>query len=100
MFQIVIQLTENHRVAGNNSKQHRFLELLKRLRTGDSTEDDWHLLLTQQPSKIPSIDRFSDALRLFSAMKMLPNTTVTNLMNLENQLLASMPDTLLMQLKR
>ena len=49
MFHTVIQLTENHRVAGNNSKQHRFRELLKRLRTGDSTEDDWHLLLTRQP---------------------------------------------------
>ena len=65
MFHTVIQLTENHRVAGNNSKQHRFRELLKRLRTGDSTEDDWHLLLTRQPSKIPDMDRFSDAVRLF-----------------------------------
>ena len=61
MFQTVIQLTENHRVAGNNNKKHRFHELLRRLRTGD----DWHLLLTWQPSKIPDIDRFSDAVRLF-----------------------------------
>ena len=65
LFNTVVKLTVNHRVAGQNKDQVRFRELLDRLRTGDSTNKDWKLLLTRQPGNIKNLQEFEDAVRLF-----------------------------------
>ena len=65
MFTLVIKLSVNQRVQGVNIEQTQFRDFLMRLRTGDSTEADWHLLLTRQPSRIQNLTEFHDATRLY-----------------------------------
>ena len=48
-----------------SSEQVRFRNLLLRRRKGESTIDDWKLLLTRQPSHIINPCEFEDATRLF-----------------------------------
>ena len=47
MFDKVIKLTENQRVSGGNQEQIAFRDFLFRLRNGETTPDDWQLLLTR-----------------------------------------------------
>ena len=65
MFDQVVKLTVNQRVQGMSSEQVTFRDLLLRLRKGESTIEDWKLLLTRQPSAITNLDEFKDATRLF-----------------------------------
>ena len=65
MFDNVVKLNVNQRVQGNSPEQARFRELLLRLRKGESTVDDWELLLTRQPTKVDNLSEFQDATRLF-----------------------------------
>ena len=65
MFDNVVKLTINERVQGTDLKQKQFRELLLRLRKGDSTETDWKFLLSRQPTNVPNIADFGDAIRLF-----------------------------------
>ena len=65
MFDKVIELDDNYRVQEGNKEQVVFRQLLRRLRTGDSTETDWHILLSRQSSEVGNISEFSDAIRLF-----------------------------------
>ena len=65
MFDKVVELTHNFRAQGETSQQVEFRELLMRLRTGESTENDWKLLLTRQPSAVENISDFENATRLF-----------------------------------
>ena len=65
MFDKVIKLTVNQRVQGSSLEQQQFRDLLLRLRKGESTIEDWQLLLTRQPSNVANIIEFNDAIRLF-----------------------------------
>ena len=65
MFDNVVKLNVNQRVHGHNPEQTCFRELLLRLRKGESTVDDWKLLLTRQPSNVDNLSEFKDATRLF-----------------------------------
>ena len=56
MFDKVVKLTANQRVQGSSTMQ---------LRTGDSTEQDWQLLLSRQPSLVANLDEFDNAIKLF-----------------------------------
>lgn len=47
MFDKVVKLTVNQRVQGTYPEQVQFRELLSRLRKGESTVQDWRLLLTR-----------------------------------------------------
>ena len=49
---------------GCSSEQEKFRDLLQRFRKGNSTTQDWQLLLTRQPSNV-SVADFEDAVRLF-----------------------------------
>ncbi|XP_028404097.1 uncharacterized protein LOC114526773 [Dendronephthya gigantea] len=73
MFEKVVKLTVNQRVQGVTSEQIIFRELLLRLRKGESTIDDWKLLLTRQPSKVTNIKEFEDATRLFYSNEQVAN---------------------------
>ena len=64
MFDKVVKLSQNQRVQGSKPEQVSFKELLERLRNGDSTMEDWQLLLTGQPSAVPNVNEFQNA-RLF-----------------------------------
>ena len=65
MFNTVVKLKINQRVQGSTPEQTKFRELLNRLRTGDSNQDDWKLLLTRQPAIIKGITQFTDSVRLY-----------------------------------
>lgn len=43
MFDKVVKLSVNQRVQGSDDTQVLFKEILKHLRTGDSTKEDWEL---------------------------------------------------------
>ena len=65
MFEKVVSLSVNQRVKGSNVSQTVFRNLLSRLRNGESTKDDWKLLLERQPSQVSDIEVFKEATRLF-----------------------------------
>ena len=71
LFDNVIELDENHRVPGYSPEKLQFKHLLTRLRNGESTREDWELLLTHQLSSVGNIDHYSDAVRYITAMKKL-----------------------------
>ena len=52
MFDNAVKLAVNQRVQGSSHEQQQFRDLLPRLRKGESTSEDWKLLLTQQPSEV------------------------------------------------
>jgi hypothetical protein len=84
MFDKVIKLTVNQRVQGMSSEQVAFRDLLLRLRKGESTVDDWKLLLTRQPSAISNLSEFEDATRLFYSNEQVANYNHDQLSKLEH----------------
>ena len=84
MFDKVVKLTVNQRVQGMNVEQINFRELLLRLRKGESTVEDWQLLLTRQPSGIPNLSEFEDAIRLFYSNEQVANYNHEQLTKLEH----------------
>jgi ATP-dependent exoDNAse (exonuclease V) alpha subunit len=84
MFDKVVKLTVNQRVQGMSSEQVTFRDLLLRLRKGESTVDDWKLLLTRQPSSIPDLSEFEDATRLFYSNEQVANYNHDQLRKLEH----------------
>lgn len=75
MFTNEIKLSVNQRVQGSS----QFRELLMRLRTGDCTEQDWKLLLTQQSTNAPNLVEFQDATRLYFSNEEVANYNVEKL---------------------
>ena len=65
MLDNVVKLNVNQRVQGHNPEQTRFRELHLILKKGESTVDDWKLLLTRQLSNVDNFSEFKDATRLF-----------------------------------
>ena len=65
MFNRVVKLCVNQRVLGSDNSQVLFKDLLMRLRTGETTQEDWKHLLSRTPSAVPSLDQFQDAIRLY-----------------------------------
>lgn len=57
-FDTVVKLVINERAKGSSSDQHLFRELQLRARDGNSSVDDWNLLLTRIPSKVFNITEF------------------------------------------
>ena len=73
MFEKVVKLTVNQHVQGMTSEQVQFRDLLLRLCKGESTVDDWKLLLTRQPSNFTNLCDFEDATRLFYSNEQVAN---------------------------
>ena len=65
MFDKVVKLTVNQRVQGSDPDQVKFRDLLSRLRKGESTIDNWNLLLSRQPTNVSNLEGFENATRLF-----------------------------------
>ena len=84
MFDKVVKLTVNQRVQGMTSEQVQFRDLLLRLRKGDSTVDDWKLLLTRQPSNVTNLCDFEDSTRLFYSNEQVGNYNHEQLIKLEH----------------
>lgn len=51
-FDTVVKLEINERAKGSNKEQEKFRQLQIRARNGDSSLEDWDLLLTRQPNRI------------------------------------------------
>ena len=60
-FKQVIGLTVNHRVNGDSTSQSLFREILLRARNGESTADDWQVLLSRTPQQIQNLAEFESA---------------------------------------
>ena len=73
MFDKVVKLTVNQRVHGTSNEQSQFRDLLGRLRLGQSTVQDWEMLLTQQPLHFTYLSEFIDAVRLFYSNEQIGN---------------------------
>jgi hypothetical protein len=84
MFDKVVKLTVNQRVQGMTSEQVQFRDLLLRLRKGNSTVDDWKLLLTRQPSNVTNLCDFEDSTRLFYSNEQVANYNHEQLTKLEH----------------
>ncbi|XP_028409244.1 ATP-dependent DNA helicase PIF6-like [Dendronephthya gigantea] len=65
-------------------EQIQFRELLLRLGKGESTVNDWELLLTRQPSNVSSLCDFADATRLFYSNEQVANYNSEQLTKLEH----------------
>ena len=78
LFNKVILLTENNRVTGTDPNQTQFLKLLRRLRTGDSTEEDWNLLMTRQPAVVNNLEDLVTLLNCSLTIKVLQPTITQN----------------------
>ena len=66
MFGKVVKLTVNQRVQDMTPEQVQFRDLSLRLRKGESTVDDWKLLLTRQPSNVTNLCDFENSTKTIS----------------------------------
>ncbi len=73
----------NQRVQGMTPEQIMFRDLLSRLRKGESTTEDWDVLLSRQPSRISNLAEFKDAIRLFYSNEQVANYNHEQLSRLE-----------------
>ena len=81
-FETVIRLEVNERAKGSDPQQETFRQLLLRARNGDSTLDDWKLLLTWQPSSVKNIAHFQkNAVKLSYSNEKAPKDNYTPLEN-------------------
>ena len=65
LFDKVVCLTSNQRVAGSNRSHQMLRELLLRLRAAECMKDDWQILPSRQPSVVHNLHEFKNATRLF-----------------------------------
>ncbi|XP_028412530.1 ATP-dependent DNA helicase PIF6-like [Dendronephthya gigantea] len=84
MFDKVVKLTVNQHVQGMTSEQIQFRDLLLRLRKGESTVNDWKLLLTRQPSNVTNLCDFEDPTRLFYSNEQVADYNNEQLTKLEH----------------
>ena len=84
MFDQVVRLPVNEHVQGMTSEQVQFRDLLLRLCKGESTVDDWKLLLTRQPSNVTNLCDFEDVTRLFYRNEKVANYNHEQLTKLEH----------------
>lgn len=59
-FQTVVKLQTNERTKGSNREQQNFRQLQMRARNGDSSLEDWKLLLARNPDKTENLQHFED----------------------------------------
>lgn len=57
-FQTVVKLEKNERAKGTNIAQQQFRDLQTRARDGDSSLDNWNLLLSRTPQNVENIADF------------------------------------------
>ena len=72
---------------GSSYEQQQFRDLLLRLRKGESTHEDWQLLLSRQPSNVQNIAEFDDATRLFYSNEEVSSYNHNQLNNFSNHVL-------------
>ena len=65
-FKSAVVLDQIIRQAGNDPKQKQFRGLLLRLRDGETTIDDWKLLMSRTPAAVENLTSFDTALHLYS----------------------------------
>ena len=83
MFNNVVTLTVNQRVKGSDPEQIVFRDLLLRLRSGETSENDWKLLLRRQPLHANNIEQFKTATRLFYTNEQVANYNYDSLLQLK-----------------
>ena len=81
---VLTKLTVNQRVQGLTPEQVQFRDLLLQFHKGESTVDDWKLLLTRQPSNVVNLCDFEDATRLFYINEQVANNSHEQLTKFEH----------------
>ena len=84
MFDKVIELTVNQRVCGESIQQCIFRDLLFRLRNGETTQNDWKLLMTRSPSNASNVSQFTGATRLFYSNQQVASFNYEKLKKLQH----------------
>ena len=59
-FLKAVKLTVNERAKGSAPNQEKFRTILTNLRDGESTVDDWNLLLSRTPNNVENLQLFKD----------------------------------------
>lgn len=65
LFDTVVVLDQVLRQSGMDPATQIFRQLLLRLRDGSTTQEDWQMLLTRDPSIADDSGNFSDAVHLY-----------------------------------
>jgi ATP-dependent exoDNAse (exonuclease V) alpha subunit len=87
-FETVIRLEVNERAKGCDPEQERFRQLQLRARDGDSSLDDWKLLLTRQPASVQNIAYFQEnAVKLSYSNEKVAKDNYTALQRLNNPII-------------
>ena len=64
-FETVVKLQKNERARGDDTHQKIFRQLQEGARNGDSTLEDWNLLLSRSPNRLQHLEHFkNEAVRL------------------------------------
>ena len=72
-FDKVVKLVVNQQLQGISPEQIMFRGLLLCLRKGESTTEDWEVVLFCQPSHISNLAEFKDAIRKFYSNEQVAN---------------------------
>ena len=87
-FQTVVKLEVNERAKGSDPGQEMFRHLELRACNGDSSLDDWKLLLTRQPSSVENISHFkSNAVKLSYNNEKVAKDNYSALQNLNKSII-------------
>ena len=68
-FDSAVVLDQIIRQAGDDPGQRQFRSLLLRLRDGDTTVDDWKILMSRTPTRVSNLTSFETALHLFPTIE-------------------------------
>ena len=78
-FQSAVVLDQIIRQAGDDPDQRRFRDLLLRLRDGETTVDDWKILMRRTPTKAQNLSSFQTALHLYPTVEAAVDHNVSKL---------------------
>ena len=87
-FETVIKLEKNERAKGDDRDQQTFRQLQMRARDGESSIDDWNILLSRSPSKVQNLLYFQkNAVRLSFGNEKVAQENYNQLVNLNQPII-------------
>ena len=78
-FRSAIVLDQIIRQAGDDPEQKRFRSLLLRLRDGETTVEDWKVLMSRTPTRVNNLASFETALHLYPTVEAAVDHNVSKL---------------------
>ena len=78
-FNSAVILDQIIRQAGDDPGQRQFRSLLLRLRDGDTTVDDWKILMNRTPTRVNNLTSFETALHLYPTVEAAVDHNISKL---------------------